>query len=537
VDRVDETTLLADRLLVNGCIYTMDSGWPWARSIALRGTRILAVGDDLGALLAPDGRLTDLGGRCVVPGLIDSHVHFTGFATGWRELDLGEASSLGEFRALVAGRSSSCGPGDGWILGRGWDQEQWPDRRFPCASDLDDVAPNSPVLLRAKSGHALVTNSIGLGLAGITSETSDPPGGRIGRDASGNPDGMLFEGSAMSLVAGLVPPPGTAEVDAALREAFPLAWRVGITAVHDMDGMAAYEAYRRLQLVGPLGVRIVKYLPSEMADAAPQLVSQTNVGDQWLRIGGIKVFADGALGARTAAMLAPYDGEPHNIGVLTIEEDALRSVARSAKSGGLCLAVHAIGDRANRMVLDVLESVGSPGEGRPPHRIEHAQLLDPDDVDRFGRLGIVASMQPIHATQDAPMADRYWGDRCAHAYAWNSLLRAGAFLAFGSDCPVEDINPMLGIHAAVTRRSVDGAPGPDGWYPAQRLKVWDAVHAYTLGAAYAGGMDDWVGSLMPGKLADLVVLDRDIFECPPMEIAETQVLATMIGGQLVYGDL
>ena len=537
MDTTDGTTVLADRLLANGSIYTMDSGWPWARSIALAGTRILAVGDDLEGLLAPEGRLIDLEGRCIIPGLIDSHVHFTGFATGLREVDLSGASSLGELQALLAERASSCGPGDEWILGHGWDQEQWPDRRFPRATDLDAVAPHSPVLLHAKNGHALVTNSIGLRLAGITAETADPPGGRIGRDASGSPDGLLLEGSAMELVADLVPPLGPAQVDAALRDAFPLAWRVGVTAVHDMDGMLAYEAYRRLQLVGPPGVRIVKYLPAETVDAAPELVSETHAGDRWLRIGGIKVFADGALGARTAAMLAPYVGEPGNVGMLTIDADALRSVALRAMSAGLPIAVHAIGDRANRMTLDVLGEVGSLGEGHPPHRIEHAQVLDPDDMGRFGKLGIVSSMQPIHATQDAPMADRYWGDRSAHAYAWNSLLRSGAVLAFGSDCPVEDINPMLGIHAAVTRRSVDGAPGLDGWYPAQRLKVWDAVQAYTMGAAYAGGMDDWIGSLTPGKLADLVVLDRDIFECSPMEIADARVLATMIGGQVVHGEL
>lgn len=338
----------------------------------------------------------------------------------------------------------------------------------------------------------------------------------------------------MEPIMAKAPPPGPAEIDAALREAFPLAWRVGVTAIHDMDGMDAYEAYRRLQLIGPQGVRIVKYLPLEVSDAIQQLVAETNAGDQWLRIGGIKVFADGALGPRTAAMLASYVGEPDNLGVLTIDEEELRSVARKAAVVRLPLAVHAIGDRANRLALDVLERAGPPGEGGSPHRIEHAQIVHPTDLQRFGKLGIVASMQPIHATQDAPMADRYWGDRCVTAYAWNSLLRSGAVLAFGSDCPVEDINPLVGIHAAVTRRSADGTPGPDGWYPAQRLQVWDAVYAYTMGAAYAGGMDDWVGSLVPGKLADLVVLDRDMFECAPMEIAETQVLATMIGGEFVH---
>jgi predicted amidohydrolase YtcJ len=261
---------------------------------------------------------------------------------------------------------------------------------------------------------------------------------------------------------------------------------------------------------------------------------QAGLGDDWLRVGGIKVFSDGALGTRTAAMLAPYEGEPENVGVPTIEQGALRELTRKAVTGGLPLAVHAIGDAANRMVLDVLADVGTGGLR---HRIEHVQLLHPDDVGRLAALGVVASMQPIHATQDYEMADRYWGDRCATAYAWRSLLEAGTLLAFGSDCPVEDLNPFLGIHAAVTRRRADGSPGPDGWYPEQRLTVEEAVRAYTLGAAQAVGLDDRLGSLAPGKLADLIVLDQDIFDCDPMDIVRTRVEATMIGGRLVYGGV
>jgi len=254
-------------------------------------------------------------------------------------------------------------------------------------------------------------------------------------------------------------------------------------------------------------------------------------------VGGIKVFADGALGPRTAAMLAPYAGEPENVGVVTTDGDTLRALARRAAADGLPLAVHAIGDRANRTVLDALAGVGEPGPGRLRQRIEHVQLLHPDDVGRLAALGVTASMQPIHATQDSEMADRYWGDRCATGYAWRSLLEAGTVLAFGSDCPVEDLNPFVGIHAAVTRRRADGFPGPEGWYPRQRLTVEQALRAYTLGAAYAAGVEDRLGSLAPGKLADLVVLDRDIFACDPMAIAETRVVATMIGGRFVYGDV
>jgi predicted amidohydrolase YtcJ len=525
----------ADQLLVNGQIYTMDAGCPRASALAISGERILAVGDDLRHLLAPGGKAVDLGGRCVIPGLTDSHIHFTGYALSRRALDLAAAATLGQVLALVAERARQTAPGE-WILGLRWDQERWPERRFPTAADLDGAAPQHPVMLRAKSGHALVANSRALRLAGITAETPDPPGGRIGRDAAGHPDGMLFEDSAMSLVADLVPPPGPEETDAALREAFASAWRLGLTAIHDMDGPPAFAAYQRLHLRRELGLRVVKYLPADALDCVLEVGLRAGLGDAWLRVGGIKVFADGALGPRTAAMLAPYEGEPENVGVVTTDEGTLRALARKATAGGLPLAVHAIGDRANRTVLDVLAEVGKAGPGGLRHRIEHVQLLHPDDVGRLAALGIVASMQPIHATQDCEMADRYWSDRCAGGYAWRSLLEAGTVLAFGSDCPVEDLNPLLGIHAAVTRRRTDGFPGPEGWYPGQRLTVGEAVRAYTLGAAHAAGLQDRLGSLAPGKLADLVVLDQDIFTCDPMAIAETRVTATMIGGRFVYGE-
>jgi predicted amidohydrolase YtcJ len=540
--------MLANRLLVNGRVYTIDAARPRASALAIAGERILAVGDDspMRDLLPPGGDVIDLQGRCVIPGLTDCHVHFASYALGLRELDLGDAASLDEAMARVAKRAQETPPGgchpepdfgelsravEGWIVGRGWDQERWPERRFPTAADLDGVAPNRPVVLEAKNGHALVANSRALRLAGVTTGTPDPPGGRIGRDAAGRPDGLLFEESAMELVAALAPRPGPEGTDGALRKAFPNAWRVGLTALHDVDGTRAFEAYQRLHARGALGLRVVKYLPVHTLDCALELGLREGLGDDWLRIGGIKLFADGALGPRTAAMLAPYEGEPDNVGVLTIDGDVLRELARKATAGGLPLAVHAIGDRANRLVLDVLAEVGKSGLR---HRVEHVQLLHPDDVGRLAALGVVASMQPIHATQDCEMADRYWGERCTTAYAWRSLLDAGTALAFGSDCPVEDFNPFLGIHAAVTRRRVDGFPGPQGWYPEQRLTVEEAVCAYTLGAAYAAGLEDRLGSLTPGKLADLIVLDRDTFTCDPMAIAETQVEMTMIGGRFMF---
>jgi predicted amidohydrolase YtcJ len=524
--------MLADKLLFNGRVHTLDAVRPHASALAIAGGRILATGDtpSLRDLLPPGGKEIDLQGRCVLPGLTDCHIHFTSYALGLRELNLGDAASLDEVLARVAERAQETSP-DGWIVGRGWDQERWPERRFPTAADLDRVAPEHPVVLKAKSGHALVANSRTLRLAGIGADTPDPPGGRIGRDAAGRPDGLLFEESAMRLVSDLIPRPTPEETDDALREAFPRAWRVGLTAIHDVDGTRAFGAYQRLHAQGALGLRVVKYLPARVLDDVLAVGLRAGLGDDWLRVGGIKVFVDGALGPRTGAMLAPYEGEPDNVGVLTMEEDELRTLANKAAAGGLPLAIHAIGDRANRLVLDVLAETGMSGLR---HRIEHVQLLHPDDVSRLAALGVVASMQPIHATQDCEMADRYWGERCETAYAWRSLLNAGAVLAFGSDCPVEDLNPFLGIHAAVTRRHVDGFPGAQGWYPEQRLTVEEAVRAYTRDAAYAADLEDQLGALAPGKLADLIVLDRDIFACDPMAIAETQVEMTMIGGRVVH---
>jgi predicted amidohydrolase YtcJ len=534
--------MLADQLLVNGQIYTMDAGCPRASALAIAGERILAVADDPAALrdvLAPGGAVLDLKGRCVLPGPTDSHIHFNGYAKSLHTLDLTGAATLADMLALVAELAHGTEPGE-WVQGMRWDQERWPERRFPTAADLDSVVPDHPVVLKAKSGHALVANSLALHMAGITAETPDPSGGRIGRGAEGRPDGMLFEDSAMKLVSDLVPLPSPEETDGALREAFPNAWRVGLTAIHDVDRVPAFAAYQRLHARGELGLRVVKYLPLEALDCALEIGLRTGLGDDWLRVGGIKVYADGALGPRTAAMLAPYEGEPHNVGVLRTDEGTLRELARKAAAGGLSLAVHAIGDRANRLVLDVLAEVDGGGSGEPGscrHRIEHVQLLHPDDVDRLAALGVVASVQPVHAPQDCEMADRHWGERCALGYAWRSLLEAGTVLAFGSDCPIEDLNPFLGIHAAVTRCRPDGFPDPEGWYPQQRLTVEEAVRGYTLGAAYAVGLEDRLGSLAAGKLADLVVLDRDVFTCAPRAIAGTRVGATMIGGRLVYGEL
>jgi len=321
----------------------------------------------------------------------------------------------------------------------------------------------------------------------------------------------------------------------ALRVAQEHLLAAGLTGVHDVDGAPAFAALQTVHREQALRLRVVKYVRREALPGLLEAGVRTGFGDHRLRLGGLKLYADGALGARTGALFTPYEGEPHNLGVLTLEPEELMSLAQQAVGGGLALAVHAIGDRANRMVLDALEAV-RPLNPSLRHRVEHAQLLTPEDVGRFQQLNVVASMQPVHAIHDRAMAERYWGARTRCAYAWRTLLETGAVLAFGSDAPIERFDPWVGLYAAVTRRhEVDGAPGPEGWHPEQRLTLPEALHAFTVGAAYAAGMEAEVGRLLPGYLADLLVLNHDIFTLPPEALLETEVRRVMVGGEWHIG--
>jgi predicted amidohydrolase YtcJ len=417
-----------------------------------------------------------------------------------------------------------------WITGRGWNHNAW-GGDLPTAADLDRVAPDHPVVLEAKSGHAMWANSRAMERAGITASTPDPSGGQIVREVHGQPTGILLEG-AMNLIRQVRPTPTPEELAEMMHAAFPLAQRAGLTGIHDFDGTVAFAAFQILKQRGQLGLRVVKSIPREKLSQVIDLGLRSGFGGDWLSIGPVKMFADGALGPQTASMLEPYEGT-NNLGIVTLSEAEMTDNVRRANAAGLSCAIHAIGDRACRTVLDVYEEV-APVRGALRNRIEHVQLLHPQDYQRLGKLGVIASMQPTHATSDMPMADKYWGKRNAGAYTWRTQLNAGAALAFGSDCPVEKIDPLLGIHAAVTRRRADGSPGPDGWFPGQRLTVEEAVRAFTWGAAYAAGKENRLGSITPGKLADFTVLDRDIFEIEPMEILNTGVDATIIGGQFVW---
>jgi predicted amidohydrolase YtcJ len=527
----------ADLVVYNGKIYTMDRASPQVRAVAIVGNRIAAVGDNAQviSLLGPGGEAVDLGGRTVVPGLTDCHIHFVEYALRLTRIDLTGIVSRAEAIRRVAERAQMARPGE-WLLGGGWDRNLWEDPGFPTKGDLDPVAPHNPVALSSKDGHSLWVNSLALARAGITAETPSPPGGEIERlPETGEPTGILKE-NAEDLVERVIEKPSPEAIQAALRVAMANAQRAGLTGIHDCEGERAFAAFQELSKKGELGLRVLMHVPVDNLDHAIGLGLRTGFGGGKLRVGGVKMFADGALGSRTAAMLAPYDDEPLNSGIVVTSKEEMRALVRKASRAGISAAIHAIGDRANRDVLDVLEESHRSGEGMNlRHRIEHVQLLHPADIPRLAKLGVIASMQPIHATSDMEMVNRHWGEeRGQGAYAWRSLLNASTVLAFGSDCPVETLDPLAGIHAAVTRRRADGSPGPEGWHPEQRITVEDAVRAYTVGAAYASGEEQEKGSITPGKLADLVVLSQDIFAIPPMAILETEVEATILDGRFVY---
>lgn len=528
---------MIDRILINAHIHTLNPAQPEASALAVSRDRIVAVGpdDDIRSLAGPRTRVDNLDGRAVFPGLTDAHLHWEGVAHSLKKIDVFEVPTRQEALRRVAEAARQAQPGE-WLLGRGWTQDYWPDRAFPTAADLDAVAPDNPVYLTAKSGHAAWVNTAALKAAGITTKTPDPAGGAIRRDDAGQPTGILFEDPAMMLVRTRIPsltPNQTADL---MLQAQMLAWRAGLTGIHDYDDPSCMVALQLLRERGQLGLRVVKQINDPFIEHAHALGIRSGFGDLWLRIGGLKIFADGALGPRTAYMIEPYEGEPHNVGIAVTDKEEMYDLVSKASAAGILSTIHAIGDRAVHDVLDVFEAVRAEEaqRGMPRtalrHRLEHVQLIHPDDVGRLAALDVIASMQPIHATSDWQMADDYWGARAQWSYNWRAQLDHGAALAFGSDAPVEPLEPIKGIYAAVTRRRPDGSPGPDGWFPEGRLDMLTTLKAFTQGPAYAAGLEHDLGMLAVGYLADLIVLDRDLMSVEPDAILETQVLGTMVGG-------
>jgi hypothetical protein len=528
---------MTDLCLLNGAFYTQDPDRSLKTAVAIRNGRFLAVGgnDEIRDLIRPGTRVIDLEGHRVLPGLTDAHFHLYDWALGLRRLPLADTTSLADLRERLAQRTSEM-PSGAWILGQGWNETRWSAPRLPTRTDLDAVSPDHPVILWRSDLHLAVVNSLALREAGITGDSPNPPEGVIDRDESGQPTGVLRE-LAINLVTDVIPSPTEEEVVEAMREGFPLLHRLGLTGVHDYrimggaDGPPAFRAYQRLHAEGDLPLRLWMNLPGERLGEAIALGLRSGFGDDSLRVGHIKLFSDGGQGARTAWLLEPYR-DVGGCGMPLTPMDEIRRAVRRADQSGLAVAIHAIGDRANRELITVFENL-QPVSRRVPHRIEHVQIIRPDDVARLGRLDVVASVQPIHITDDIPMVEASLGQRARLCYPFRDMVDAGVALALGSDCPVADPNPLWGIHAAVTRRRRDGAPS-SGWYPEQRLAVAEAVWGYTMGPALASGREAELGSIAPGKVADLVVLDRDILALDPMEIADVQVVMTIFDGRVVY---
>lgn len=535
--------MVVDRILYNGNIYTQNTAQPRAQALALIGENIVAAGsnDEMLALASARTQKHDLQGLSVIPGLTDAHVHFQWLSVSLHSVDVFEIPTREEAVQRVAERVSQT-PAGKWIFGSGWTQDFWPDRQFPSAADLDAVAKDHPVFLQAKSGHAAWVNSVALREAGITASTPDPEGGQIVRDSNGQPVGLLFE-DAMKMVSKLIPAPTPQELVEMMRHTQKRALAYGMTGFHDYDNPSCLHALQMLREQGDLSLRVVKHINQAWLDHALALGLRGGFGDEWIRIGCLKMFADGALGPRTALMVEPYEGEPDNYGLVVVDKETMYACASRASAAGLPTTIHAIGDKAVHDVLDIFEAVRkeeaargeSPSQRR--HRIEHVQIIHPEDKHRLAELQIIASMQPLHATSDMHMADSYWGKRSQWSYNPRLQRDQGVTLSFGSDAPVEHFDPLWGIHAAVTRRRRDGTPGPDGWYPEARLTMAEALEGFTLGPAYAAGLENRLGRLAPGYLADLVVLDRDLPTLPGDEILQTGVQATMVGGRWRYGDI
>ena len=527
-----------DKAYFNGKIITMDPGAPLVEALATRGGLVILTGgsNEVLAECGPRCEKIDLEGRTIIPGLIDAHAHFLGYAKGLERLDLVGTESLEDVVTKVSRYAASRERGS-WIVGRGWDQNDWPEKIYPHRRELDRAAPRNPVYLSRVCGHAAYANSEALRLAGIGRDTPDPPGGRIMKGRDGEPTGILLD-EAMDLVSDIIPGPSREDKKKLLVDAAHACLAVGLVGVHEMGiSGETVSIYRELFDSGELPLRITGYFSGSDEGFDSLLTAGPLVGyaDNHLSVTGVKFFSDGSLGARSAALIDDYSDDPGNRGLLVTEPESLYASVKRCHEAGFRTAIHAIGDRANRIVLDVLEKVLSgDADGSGRHRIEHAQILAPEDIPRFAALGVIPSMQFIHCTSDMPwVGSRVGPDRIAGAYAWRSLLDSGCRIPGGSDFPVESINPFLGIYAAVTRRDLDGDP-PDGWFGGQCLTVEEAVRAFTLDAAYASGEEELRGSLVPGKLADFVILAEDIMSIPHDAIPDIKPVATVLGGEIVY---
>ncbi|HYF95772.1 MAG TPA: amidohydrolase [Symbiobacteriaceae bacterium] len=531
----------AEWILMGGPVLSGHTGWRSVEAVAVAGGKVIAFGTrgDVMAACGPGTQVIDLHGRAVIPGLIDAHLHILGYAMTLDTLAVAGLPSLEAVRKAVADQVVCKAEGE-WIVGRGWDQDRWLERREPNRHDLDRVAPGNPVYLQRNCNHLAVVNTAALRLAGITRETPDPPGGQIDRDPeTGEPTGMLRE-NAQALIQRIVPEMGHERRRTLLRLAMREALSYGITGVHtdDVDRAAggfeqADDLFRSAIADAP--IRVTQMIPGDWAGAAAERGIVTGAGDEWYRYGQVKMFADGSLGGRTAALLEPYSDDPSTRGIYIHGREAfIESVSRIHALGDQ-VGCHCIGDGAATLFVDAVEEAQRRAP-RPDarHRMIHAQILNRDLMHRMRQAGIVADIQPVFMKSDGYwFAERVGVERARTSYAWKSLYDLGVNLCGGSDCPIEPLNIWYGIHCAVNRQDLNGYPA-GGWNPAERLSVAEALHLYTTGASYATFQEGVKGTLAPGMAADLVVLDRNPFACDPAELKEIKVDMTMVGGRITY---
>lgn len=524
-------------LVAYGRVWTGNPDQPWAGGVAMRGDTILAVGDsaDVARYVGKATEVVSAAGAMIVPGFMDGHTHFLDGGFQLASVDLRTADTPEEFTARIKAFAAERKPGD-WILGGDWDHERWPGTPLPTKAWIDSVTPNNPVFVNRLDGHMAVANSAALRAAGVTRATKDVPGGEIVRvPGTGEPTGVLKD-NAMTLVYGAMPAPTDAQQDAALTRALAFAGSKGVTAVNFMSAPTTWlGAFQRAQAAGTLTVRVKMFFPIERWRWVADTVAAAGPGDDWLRIDGVKGYMDGSLGSTTALFFDPYLDAPGTRGLATTNVDSMRRYVQAADSAQLQVAVHAIGDRANALLLDLYDSVSVANGARDRRfRIEHAQHLRPVDITRIATMNVIPSMQPYHAIDDGRWAGkRLDSTRLRTTYAFRDLIDQGAHLDFGSDWTVAPLDPLLGIYAAVTRRTLDDK-NPEGWFPAQKVTVEEALRAYTTEIAYGVFAEGRRGVLTPGARADLVLLDRDLTAIPPTDIPNARVLVTVAGGRVVY---
>jgi predicted amidohydrolase YtcJ len=528
----------ADLVILNARVYTADVNRPVAEAFAVRAGRIAFVGSTRGALalVGPRTERLDLAGRTVIPGMVDAHAHLLGLGQALRTVNLVGTRSYDEVIARVVERAKTARPGE-WIRGRGWDQNDWADTRFPTHQALSRAVPNNPVYLTRVDGHAALVNAKALELAQVTAATPDPTGGRFIRDSAGTPTGVLVDG-AQGVVGRVIPPASRVELREQTLAAIAEANRWGLTGIHDAgvdaDGIAVYEDLAREGKYDLRNYVMIRSNDSTL-DAFMKRGRQIGLYDGRLWIRSIKLVADGALGSRGAALLEPYSDDPGNTGLITTTPERIKGVAVRALKAGFQVNVHAIGDRANRMVLDQFEAAFKEVPVADHRfRIEHAQILRYQDIPRFAELDVIPSMQGSHQTSDMYwVPNRLGWARSQGAYAWRSLLNTGVVIPNGSDFPVEAVNPLISFHSLFTRQDADNFP-PGGWFPEQRTTRQEALWSITLWPAYAAFMENESGTLTAGKYADFVVLDRDIMTVAPEQVLGTHVVMTVLGGRAVY---